>query len=76
MAKTTLGQRIKQARLAKKLTQTELAKKIGSDSHTRISDLERGKRGKRPDVEVFAKIAHELGISLEWLLLGKETNNK
>lgn len=67
----TIGQRIKQARIAKRLTQTELAKKVGATSHSVISDHERGKRGKRADVQFLVRIAEALDISIDWLFLGK-----
>src|SRR5690348_11981234 len=42
---TTLGERLRKARLAKRLTQVELAKKVGVSSHVIIGDYERGKSG-------------------------------
>jgi transcriptional regulator with XRE-family HTH domain len=70
---STLGQRIKQARLKKGLTQTQLAKKAGASSHTVICDYERGKRGKkRPDIRFLLKVAEALDISINYLFLGKD----
>jgi transcriptional regulator with XRE-family HTH domain len=73
---TTMGQRIKQARLAKGLTQTELAKKIGASSHSIICDYETGKRGKkRPDIAMLVKLSAILDISIDWLFLGKKDSS-
>lgn len=74
---STMGERIKSARLRKGLTQVELAKRIKASSHTLICDYERGKRGKRrPDIQMLIKIASILDVSIDYLLLGKTNNNK
>jgi repressor LexA len=70
---STLGSRIRAARLKKGLTQSELAKKAGASSHTIICDYEKGKRGtKHPDIRFLLKIASVLDISIDYLFLGKE----
>jgi transcriptional regulator with XRE-family HTH domain len=75
MAPTTMGQRLKKARLEKGLTQVQLAKKSGASSHTIICDYESGKRGKkRPDIKLLVKIAEILDISIDYLFLGRESN--
>ncbi len=69
---SSIGDRIKKARLAKNLTQVELAKLSGASSHTIIGDYERGKRGnKRPDIELILKLCKVLNVSIDYLLLGK-----
>ena len=73
---STLGTRIREARLRKGITQTELAKLVDVPSHSVISDYERGKRGrKRPDIVFLLNVAKILDISPDWLFLGKESNN-
>lgn len=72
----TLGERIKQARLNKGLTQGELAKMVHASSHSIICDYEKGKRGaKRPDIQLLVEICRVLEVSIDWLFLGKENKN-
>jgi transcriptional regulator with XRE-family HTH domain len=60
-----VGQRIKQAREAKGLTQEQLAEKVGlSASH--MSVIERGV--KPPKLETFVEIANELGVDANSIL--------
>jgi len=60
----TLGNRLKKARLAKKLTQGELALKIGSYQkkyqHWEVDRHE-------PDIDTLNKLAEALEVSIEWL---------
>ncbi len=66
---TTLGQRIRQRREALKLTQQQLAEALGvTPQH--ISVIEQGKRSI--SVEGLAKLAEELGVSIDYLVTGKE----
>lgn len=62
----TLGERIKRARLAVGLTQTELAGPDASVAY--ISRIESGQR--RPDYDLLAALASRLDVTLEELLLG------
>ncbi len=57
--KKLLGQRIKEVRKAKNITQEELAEKIGIGA-SNISYIENGKFA--PSIENFAKIAEVLGV--------------
>ncbi|NBR13730.1 MAG: XRE family transcriptional regulator [Flavobacteriales bacterium] len=57
----SLGERIKEIRLAKGLTQTELAHKIGKD-HPSINRLEKGKIN--PSYFFLCEIADGLEISI------------
>jgi transcriptional regulator with XRE-family HTH domain len=60
-----VGQRIKQAREAKGLTQEQLAEKVGlSASH--MSVIERGV--KPPKLETFVEITNELGVDANSIL--------
>jgi putative transcriptional regulator len=60
-----LGDRIKEIRLAKGLTQTELAHKIGKD-HPSINRLEKGKIN--PSYFFLCEIAEGLEISINDIL--------
>jgi len=65
----SLGQRIKMRRQALKLTQQELAEALGlTPQH--ISAIEKGKRA--PSLPSLAKLAEELGVTIDYLLTGKE----
>lgn len=57
--------KLKEAREAKKMSQTELALKVGVKSNT-ISMYEAGKR--EPKIELLKKIARELDISVDKLI--------
>lgn len=54
---------------SKSVTKTELAEKIGLRRPT-ISEWK--KNGAIPDADVCFRIAEYLGVSAEWLVLGKE----
>ena len=57
MNSTELGRRIREARLAKKLTQAELAQNVGASQRT-IAAIEGGTR--RPSPELAQRIGMEL----------------
>ena len=63
-----IGQRLKQAREATELTQTELAQAAHVDQST-LAHWERGKT--KPSPEKVALMAPVLGVSEEWLLYGR-----
>ncbi|GAH92475.1 unnamed protein product [marine sediment metagenome] len=65
----TVGQRMRTRRQALKLTQQELAKGTGlSPQH--ISAIEQDKRS--PSLPSLAKLAEELGVTIDYLVTGKE----
>jgi len=66
----TLGQRIKQLRKAKGLSQQALAFACGWESQSRIGNYEKGTR--QPNLDDLEKLAHVLGISLPDLLAGRD----
>ena len=68
---TTLSTRLRAARQAAALTQTELAKRIGSDQAI-ISRLERGESMGTPDV--LRAIGKELKVTVTYLL-GEDTSD-
>ena len=64
-----LGQRIKTRRQALKLTQQDLAEALGlTPQH--ISAIEQSKRA--PSLPSLAKLAEELGVTIDYLITGKE----
>jgi len=65
----TLGERIRKRRQAMKLTQQELGKALGLTSQ-HISAIEKDKRA--PSLASLAKMAEELGVSIDYLLTGRE----
>ena len=65
----TLGQRIRMRRETLKLTQQELAEALGlTPQH--ISAIEQEKRA--PSLPTLAKLATELGVTVDYLVVGKE----
>ncbi|WP_052476158.1 helix-turn-helix domain-containing protein [Cohnella kolymensis] len=64
----TFGTRLKQARTRKKLTQNEVAEKLGID-YTTISKYENNK--SQPDNEILRELADMYEVSLDWLILGQ-----
>jgi transcriptional regulator with XRE-family HTH domain len=66
----TLGEKIKNRRRELKLTQQELAKTLGVTSQ-HISAIEQDKRA--PSLTSLARIAEELGVSVDFLITGKES---
>lgn len=67
----TIGQRIKESRLAIQLTQGELAKKVGIRQPT-LSELE---RGDSTGSSYLPAIAAALGVNALWLQTGKGTKH-
>ena len=62
---SVLGSRIRQARRAVPLSQSELAERLGAHP-TSVSDWERGVN--RPRIETLAAIAEETGKTLDWFV--------
>lgn len=65
---TIFPERLKQLRLKKGLTQTELGEKVGVKQNT-FTNWENGKR--EPSFENLIKLADLLEVSLDWLF-GRE----
>lgn len=59
-----IGRKIKKARCSKKLTQEDLANKVGI-SRTYLSDVENGRY--MPSIETISNIAQILNIDLNFL---------
>lgn len=66
----TMGQRIMVRRKAQRMTQEELAEKLGVSTQM-ISNLELGKKAIRP--ENLAKVCDVLGLSADFILTGTNT---
>ena len=64
-----VGDRIKELRQKAKLTQPELADKMGFTSQT-VSNWESGSR--EPDISALAQLSSLFNVSLDYLLLGKQ----
>lgn len=67
-----MGQRIVVRRKALRMTQEELAEKLGVSTQM-ISNLELGKKAIRP--ENLAKICDALGLSADFVLTGTNTKS-
>jgi transcriptional regulator with XRE-family HTH domain len=65
----SLGQRIRQRRQTLELTQQQVAKSLGVTSQ-HLSAVEQDKRA--PSLNTLAKLAEELGVSIDYLVTGKE----
>ncbi len=63
-----IGQRIRSLRKEMKLTQEELAEKLGIQTNS-IARIERGIRV--PSIELFADMSTFFGVTLDYLVLGK-----
>lgn len=61
--------RLKSARQKAGITQLQLAKATGS-AQTTVSKYEHGEQV--PTVDTLEKLASALGVSLDWLITGKE----
>lgn len=63
-----IGERIKETRTKRGLSQEELAKRTGFKDKSSISKIEKGTR--RPQVEDLKKIAEVLGVHIDYLVDG------
>lgn len=68
MDKVAIGSRLREARNMVKLTQEQLAEKVGIGT-TYISDIERG--AKFPSLSLLIKIVDALGVSSDYILRGE-----
>ena len=67
-----VAQKIRQFRLAKGISQEDLAKVIGYESFQTIALLERGERAAK--VETLSKIAAALGVSIDEFFPNPKSN--
>ena len=65
----TFGSRLKQARTNKRLTQNDVADKLGID-FTTISKYENNR--SQPDNEILREMASMYEVSLDWLISGRD----
>lgn len=68
-----LGLRLKIARQGQKLSQTELAERVGINQNN-IAQYEAGR--VLPKLETIVKFSRELGCGIEWLITGDEGHTK
>lgn len=73
MVSKDIGYRLRRAREHKRLTQKEVADKIGIHNST-LGKYELGER--EPDIETIRKLADVYEVSAFWLLVGGNTNEK
>ena len=66
----SLGERIRKRRNKLKVTQQDLAQALGMTPQ-HISAIEQGKGA--PSLGILPKLAEELGVSVDYLLTGKES---
>jgi len=69
MVEMTLGERVRERRQTLKVTQQQLAEAIGV-THQHVSAIEQDKR--TPSLPSLAKLAEELGVTVDYLVAGKE----
>lgn len=67
------GERLKQKRKAKNLTQGQLAELLGMEKHNAISNWENGL--SKPSADDLKKVSEILETSIDWLLKGDEKYN-
>ncbi|AWL07951.1 hypothetical protein HME7025_00066 [Aquirufa nivalisilvae] len=67
----TFGERLQQARKKKKLTQEELANKVGMGSKRAVSMWEND--NSKPETDTLLMVSQVLEVSLDWLLTGVKT---
>ena len=67
----TIGERIHDILIKKRLKQIDLAVFLGTNSSTVIG----WKKGKTPSSDVIVPISEFLGVSVEYILTGKENTN-
>jgi transcriptional regulator with XRE-family HTH domain len=65
----TIGQRIRKRRETMKLTQQQLGNTLGVTAQ-HISAIEKDKRA--PSLDSLARLAEELGVTVDFLVTGKE----
>lgn len=65
----SLGERIRKRRQVLKLTQHQLAEELGLTSQ-HVSAIEQDKRA--PSLASLARFAEELGVTIDYLVTGKE----
>lgn len=73
MQKKSLGEKIKESRKIKKLTQQQLAE-LADISTTFLGEIERGQ--KMPGLNVLIQIINALDISADWLLRDEVASSK
>lgn len=73
MQKKSLGEKIREGRKIKKLTQQQLAE-LADISTTFLGEIERGK--KMPGLNVLIQIINALDISADWLLRDEVESSK
>ena len=71
---STFGERVRETRIARGMTQQELADAIGLKSKTTVNKIEKEKRGTK--LETAQKIARALHVDPDYLVFGNEEEAK
>lgn len=71
--KRKLGERIKEIRIQKGLTQSFVAKELGYKSPSMLSEIESGKKGI--DAEKIPLLANILGVDINELFFNEKIHN-
>ena len=66
---SAIGDRLRQARKARRVSQLELAGRTGV-AHSTVVRIERGQ--SNPTIETVEKVAEALGVDPKWLAFGDE----
>ena len=66
---STIGERLRRARKARKVTQVELASRTGV-AHSTVVRIERGQA--KPRIGTVGRFAEALGVDPRWLAFGDE----
>lgn len=69
---TTIGQRLREVRERRMMTQEELGERAGVQSVT-ISRIENGRQASRPRMSTIRKLADALGEDARWVMFGEES---
>ena len=72
---TSIGDRVKQARERRFMTQSELSAKAGIQIAT-ISRIENNRQESRPRMTTIRKLAEVLGVEPAWIMFGTEDDTK
>jgi transcriptional regulator with XRE-family HTH domain len=71
----TKGYRLRLARKTIGLTQIQLAKEVKTTQQT-IHDYEKNKRGSYADTNLLVNISNRCGVTVDWILTGKNLQDK
>lgn len=68
LRRVSLGHRIREVRESQHLSQRKLARMMGNESHSYLSDVERGV--KNPSFDYICCVADALGVDISYFFVG------